>query len=356
MPKIEHDGSLSIPMEEWYNLGKAILVDIIPTRKQLLNYDTSWISKFYYKTSDGENLLRSSDKSLKAPYEISFDYRKHPITDWGTFHYIGDFQMTNELAVIREGLIKLFHDKGLLYKGDNICPRVKNILVENGKLLLEIEKATYFDQVATNLSLDYALKKEDAESINAKTLREWDINQSKTKYGFLPTFSKSKLANTIGVALGITVTNKKGEKVFLIRQRTSNVAVAAKMNALPFSFSLNLETKGLNAGKESSIFDLIKSDFRHEQSEELGLEPGIIDFEKVKPLLLCRELCRGGKPQFFFEIELDIPFEDIKKQIKENLINKREYSNTIVGLTIEKARKSLNKFSPEIRAFIIAKS
>lgn len=356
MPKIEQDGSISIPLDELYYLGKAFLADFIPVRKQFLNYDTSWLSNYYYKTSDGENLLRSNDNKLKAPYEIAFDYRKYPINDWGTFRYIGNFQMTNQLAVIRDGLIKLFQDKGLLCKGDNICPRIKNILTEKGDLILEIEKATYYDQVATNLSLDFPLNNNDAESIGAKTLREWDIKQSKTKQGYLPTFSKSKLANTIGVAVGITVTNKKGEKVFLIRQRTSNVAVAAKTNALPFSFSLNLETKGLTIGKESSIFDLIKSDFRHEQSEELGLEPGILDFEKVKPLLLCREFCRGGKPQFFFEIELDIPFEDLKKQIKENLIQKKEFTNTIEGMTIEKAKKNLSKFSPELKAFIIAKS
>ena len=354
MPNIEQAG-VSITLEELYYLTKAIFSDL-PKKQKLLNYDTAWLLEYYNRTSDGKNMLQSNDKSLIAPYEIAYDYRKNPIPDWGTFRYCGEFKTTSKLAVIKEKLVKLFNDRGLLHKGNNICPRVKNIISNNGNLVIEIEKATYFDQIATNLSLDYSLSKNDATSIGATTLRQWDINQSNTKKGTLPILSKSRLANTIGIAVGITATNKRGEKVILIRKRTSNVAVAAKMLTLPFSFSLNMDTKGLIIGNESTIFDLIKSDFRHEQSEELGLEPGQMDFEKVNPLLLCRELSRGGKPQFFFEIKLDIPFEDLKRQIKENAGSKKEFTPGIKGLTIEKAKKSLNKFSPELRAFVITKS
>lgn len=354
MPKIG-EGEISIPLEEFYYLGKAIFKDVFTAKEKPLNYDTPWLLKYYYNTSNGENILRSRDRSLTAPYEIAFDFRESPIYDWGTFRYVGEFELTNELAVVRERLIKIFEDKGLLHKGNAICPRISKIITGKNNLLIEIQKANYYDQVATNLSLDYSLSKIGDELTGVKTLREWDLKQSKTNPGLLPSLSKSKLANTIGVAVGITAINKKGEKIILTRQKTKNVAVSAKMTVLPFSFSLNMDKKGMTIGKESSIFDLIKADFRNEQLEELGLEPDVLDFEKVKPLLLCRELCRGGKPQFFFELELDIPFEDLKKQIKEVTPSKKEFKNKIEGITIEKARKSLNKFSPELRAFITAK-
>lgn len=355
MPKIGPEG-FSIPLEEWYQLGKAILADIIPIKKKLLNYDTSWLLSYYDKVSDGKNILKNSDGTIIAPYEISYDYRKNPLDNWGDYIYVGDFQLTNKLAVVKEYLIKLFSDKGLLYKGDNVCPRVKDITAKDNNLIIEIEKVHYFDQVATNLSLDYTLNEKIADTIGAKTLRKWDLEESKTKNGLLPSFINSKLANTIGVALAIIAKNKKGESVILIRQRTKNVAVNAKMNVLPFSFSLNMETKGLVIGKKNSIFDLIKSDFRHEQAEELGLEPSHLNFEKVTPLLLCRELCRGGKPEFFFEIEMDLTFEELQKLIKESVQKNKEFTDKLVGLTMSEVKKSLNLFSPEVRAYIATKT
>ena len=324
-------------------------------RSPFLNYNTAWLQQYYHKTCDQGSLLKSADSKLVAPYEILYDYRNTQNADWGSYSYSGEFSLTNELAPVKSAFIELFKKRNLLYKGDNICPRIHEFNISDGKLSIGIQKAHYYDQVATNLSLDYPLTGEDVTNLLAKNLREWDIIQSKTDPGNLPSFQKSKLANTIGVALGITAKNKKNEKIMLIRQRTKNVAVSQNMFVLPFSFSLNLDNKICQSPHSGSIFDLIRTDFRHEQAEELGLEPNIIDFEKVKPVLFCREFCRGGKPQFFFEIDQDIPFEELRMQIRESSATKKEYKGDILGITIKQGINLYKSLSPELNAFIASK-
>ncbi|MBP6230441.1 MAG: hypothetical protein KA397_02140 [Paludibacteraceae bacterium] len=323
--------------------------------KPFLHYDSSWLSSFYKTSSNKENMLRSNDKISVAPYEVLFDYRKHCLPDWGICRYVGEYQLPNELIPIKERTLAFFHNNGLLYKGDNTCPRLKNCIVENGKLILYIEKASYYDQVATNLSLDYPLNGQESALLGANTLREWDMVQSDTPKDNLPTLESSKLANTIGVALGVIVKNKQGEKIFLTRQRTSTVAVAANKHVLPFSFSLNFEPSDFTIGQEKSFFELIKPDFINEQAEELGIESDLFNFENVKPLALCRELCRGGKPQLFCEIELNICFEEITKRITENILPQKEFTNTLQRFTLLKAQNAFDTLSPEMKGFVALK-
>ena len=321
-----------------------------------LTYDTSWLTRFYHQTSKRATMLRNKELQLTAPYEIIVDYRNQGQLDWGSWEYSGEFCIAEELTSIKKQFISIFEQHGLLYKGDNVCPRIKSYSITQNKLLLNIEKASYFDQVATNLSLDYPLDKSNASSLQANTVRAWDIKQSNTQDGTLPSFHTSQLANTIGIALGITVKNKHGENVFLTRKRTSHVAVAANKEVLPFSFSLNFSPTNAMLGQTQTINDLIQADFIHEQAEELGIETSLLDFGNVKPLLLCRELCRGGKPQFFCEIELAISYEELQKRISENILPQKEFTSTIKAHTLNQAQQDFSTLSPEIQAYVVAKS
>lgn len=253
-------------------------------------------------------------------------------------------------------MVQLFTTKGLLSKGDNSCPRISRISTKNNGLSIEIQNACYYDQVATNLSLDYVHHDDISKSIIEGTIRNWDLKQSKTEDGAIPSFEKSNLANTIGVALGITAMNKNGQKMILIRKRTSSVAVYQNMLHLPFSFALNFDPKTLTPNTSGSIIDLIKPDFRHEQADELGLEPNDIDFHDLKPLMLCRDICRGGKPQFFLEIEMKAPFEDLINKISERQGSKNEFESRTLGMTLDEVKNPKNKFSPELLAYIVAKT
>ena len=325
-------------------------------KHHFLTYDTNWLTRFYHQTSQRATMLRNKELQLTAPYEIIVDYRNQGQLDWGSWEYSGEFCIAEELTSIKKQFISMLEQNDGLYKGNNVCPRVKTYSIMQNKLLLKLEKASYFDQVATNLALDYPLDETDATTLQARCLREWDLQQSNTPHGTLPSFESSQLANTIGVSLGITVKNKNNEKVFLTRTRTSHVAVAAHQEVLPFSFSLNFNPTPSMFGKQQSIKELIKADFIQEQAEELSIDASVLDFENVKPLLLCRELCRGGKPQFFCEIELDMCYEDLQNHISENLLPQKEFTSTIKSHTLNEAQQSFSTLSPEIQAFVVAKS
>jgi hypothetical protein len=345
-----------ISLEELFKLYEVFKANVFPAANKFIDYDISGIAEFYHDNKI--NWLKSSDGKFRAPYEIVHDYRLNPVSNWGEYLYKGEFQFPNILSRVKERMLEAFSAGGSLYKGDNPCPRVSNVVNTDTKLTFEIQRANYFDQVATNLSLDYKHDKDISDSLKTDTLRKWDILQSETDQGKLPEFKKSCLANTIGVALGIVAKNKSGQQVMLMRKRTSNVAVYKNMLHLPFSFALNFDITAPRLNHLDTIQELIKPDFRHEQAEELDLEPSDIDFDKVKPLLFCRDLCRGGKPQFFFELEISTPYEDLVRKIgeKERSKSKKEFASKTIAISIEEAKKSISNFSPELVAHIVAKA
>ena len=327
---------------------------LFPPKTRFLKSKPSYLFEFY--SDDKIKWLKSSDNEIKAPCEVIHDYRKNPISNWGTCVYKGDYAFPNKLSRVKELMVAKFSKAGKLSKGSGICPRVSNVSVQDNMLAIDIERASYYDQVATNLSLDFKHNEEIAESLGAKTIREWDIKQSKTKKGSIPSFTKSRLANTIGVAMAIVATNKRGQKVILIRKRTSDVAVFENTLTLPFSFVLNFEPHNMEPGQTDSILNLIKPDFRHEQAQELGLEPHEIDFANVKPILFCRELCRGGKPQFILEIEIKTLFVELASRIVEAPTLKPEYTSKLLGRSIENAKKLKQELSHDLLAYLVAKS
>lgn len=352
--KLNGDGSIETTLcsiEELFDIAKRLFSSTLAN--EFLHYDPNWLAVHYADSC--LQWLNSPDDALRAPYEIIHDYRSYPLMDWGKFVFKGKYNFPHELAEVKSIMERKFRKMGRLYKGDNSCPRVSNIKTEQHTLLLEIQKACYYDQVATNLSLDYKHEAKIAQHLGYSTIRDWDIAQSNTPKGQLPSLVKSRLANTIGVALGIVATDKHGRKMLLTRERTSSVAVYSKMLHLPFSFALNFDSNQLKENYCGTLQEPIKPDFRHEQAQELGLEPADIDFNQIKPLLFCRDLCRGGKPQFFLDVELKIPYEDLLKKIVEQSSPKNEFKAQPFGLTLQQAVKDTHHFSPELLAYVILK-
>ncbi len=324
-----------------------------PPTKEFLHYDTSFLQKFYHLSYQQKKIIESKDKTKTAPYEIVFDYRNQLIEGWGNCGFIGDFSLSPDLEWIKEKLVEYYNTKGLLYKGNNPCPRIANIIFSKENILLQIENASYFDQVATNLSLDYPLHEIGNNTLNSNTLREWDILQSNTTLGLLPPLGKSKLANTLGVCVGITTYNDKGESIILTRKRTNDVTVSANLEVLPFSFSLNYKHDSIKHHQAIQLTELIKKDFENELFEELGLAANYISFEKIEPLALCRELCRGGKPQLFCKTEINLPFEKINEIIQEKNYNKKEFYPSISYISTKVDTQIYSTLSAELQAFCL---
>lgn len=255
--------------------------------------------------------------SVPLPYAMLFDYRTldEGVSSWGRAQLIADFQFPAELAEHRQAMIERMRKEGRIKRSSRI-PRAAAFEVRNGRPYLALEIAEYYDQVGTNLTLDFPLKTPmTAGSHVVRTVREWDCAQSGCGERSLPLFSKSLLANTVGVAVGIVARDNRGVKHFVYRFRNPRAPVYPNTWHLPLSFGLEIDTS-VSRNTELDLQTLISIDL----SEELAHETEILrrDFHPPKPLALCRDLCRGGKPQFFLEMESRLALEELLAAIGSN--------------------------------------
>lgn len=341
---------LKIEMDEQeFRMLYKLFTQLFSKKKdKYINYDVDFHAS-YYKNEKNWLLLPNG---LKTPYLLLHDFRRFPDSKWGSYSYKGMFDFPNELDRIKTLMVKKFTEEKKLKKGDNDCPRVSRVKIADGRLNLEIQHARYYHQVATNLSIDYRYDSSfERELMGCSTMRDWDLLQSQAADGLVPGFEVSKLANTIGIAVGLTAKNKYNQKMVIARRRTSTVAVYGDQLSVPFSFALNVDFNRLKNAPKASILDLIYADLRHEQADELGLEPSQIDLSNLKPLFFCRDMARGGKPQFFFEVDSKLPFEAITQKINERQGNK-EFKRGIQSMPMDKAEELNYKISPELLAFI----
>lgn len=315
-----------------------------------LDYRTTTAEKSYSNSNIRWLELITHRGVLRTPYELIFDYRtQQGKTSWGKLILRGRYSFPPELAEHREEVKNRMEREGRLSKGNNPAPRVCGFrIAEDGVPYYLMERAFYYDQVGTNLSLDYSLSAPiEVSGIRCTTVRQWDIVQAggvKT----LPTFEMSRLANTVGVAVGVICETESGKQVLLRRKRADNVAVYAGMWHLPFSFALTMENSDETI--ESDVKDFLKFDIGHELAEELlGLESA--DFGPVTPLAFCRDLARGGKPQFFFVMQCRLPFEEIQKRAKNT---SGEFKGKIEKLQVRNyAADAQAGYSPEFAAFAV---
>lgn len=345
---VSPDGTIVIitPEDVEYAVQK-----IFKTKYDVLDYRTSTTEKYYGKTNLNWVQFKSRRGLLRAPYELIVDYRQWTEgLSWGEVNIVGEYSFPIELSEHRDNMIELLRKKGQLKGGNNQCPRIRDVIIQDSGIpKYLIERAYYYDQVGTNLTLDYPLDSPVLVSgYENHTVRDWDIFQSGLKMGYLPDMKLSKLANTIGIAVGITAETNSGQVVFIIRKRSKKVAVYPNMLHLPFSFALSPPENDFTQG---DLMNIIKFDLGHEQASELGLEP--TDLSELKPLAFCRDLVRGGKPQFFFEQHSRISYEELCENIRETTPEK-EYKSGVKLL--DKKGQITGNFSPELVCFLLLKS
>ncbi len=269
--------------------------------------------------SEEVDLLRKGD--IFAPYTIIHDYRKSIPDGWGTYSFEQPFELNPVLQAGYQDAVD--SNRASLGKGNLATVRVKDVSRKNDVMDLTIQPAQYFQQVASNFILDKKMPHGffPTNSAEIDTIRKWDMAQAGVQDRF-PSYSKSILANTIGVAVAVYTLNDNHQKVYLTRKRTNKTVMTFKdTEHLIFSFALKIH-EGANLSSKGTIKDLIRPSFEKEQMSELGFLDK--SFERVRPLAFCREMQRGGKPQFFLEMELKESYDELKKKIAE----KDEKGNT----------------------------
>lgn len=206
--------------------------------------------------------------------------------------------------------------------------------VEGDKYECVLQSAGYFDQVRTNLSLDYPIDL-------GRSMRTEDLTNNKQ----LKPLHESILANTIGVsAIWVTPRKHRGKKLqyqVFLRPRSRQTGVFYDMLG---TVSGVVEPPANDEFAYDTLEEYAKKEITREFYEETGYNEYMVSKSlpenkiKVVPLAFTRELIRGGKPQFFFLIitpeisdtELSIYFkksfngaEEFRNNIDSRIINYR---------------------------------
>jgi len=167
-----------------------------------------------------------------------------------------------------------------------------------------IQPATYFDQVGTNLTLDWASG--CLGDTPSATLRN---NIEKTVDGALPRLKNSVLANTLGVAAVIV---SRGEDVLIPIRGNEQAVMVDKQGKFHCSAS------GVFAWDKAdpSAINIDFEFFIDGMAREIQSETGLLKEEcTITPLAFSRELIRGGKPQLFFVAETNVSMEELKTRM-----------------------------------------
>jgi hypothetical protein len=312
-----------------------------------LNYSTAHSAAAYPETAGHLLALRSGSRRFEAPYICLVDYRDAAFTTLGHYRNVGRYALPGELALLREAEAKRRESIGKLKKRDQPAVRVADVRVNADKTVtFDLQEATYYDQVGSNLSVDAVLPATlGVDNSKVPTAREWDKVQCGSQ-GALPSYSVSRLANTIGVAIGIRANDQSGRPAIVVRKRGPDVDVYPNMWHVPFSFALSYTPPMPPSG---TVEALINFDYAHELLQETGLEPA--EVRRIRPLMLARDLVRAGKPQFFLEMETTLSFEDLNRRMKKHDSNEYRGSSRLVLLG-EVPSFIQEEGSPELLAFM----
>lgn len=207
-----------------------------------------------------------------------------------------------------EAMVQFFKDSRRLRRlppdnrwENNISARLVDFDPQTGQMTLQ--QATYFDQIATNLSVDTNSEKLPGRAL---TIRR-DVEPPRD--GRLLPLGDSALANTLGVA-GILFA-RDGQP--LLRERSHGLG---SINAARIHCSVSGVYELPPDSRRGGVYgyDLLRYGIEHEIRQELNLEP---QEYRLYPVALSRELPRHGKPQLFFAIFCDIPVTQIIQRLKQ---------------------------------------
>lgn len=340
------DGSVSVSFDpDWFEfLAKRFGRKLTDPS---LNYATAHSSAAYPDIAGHLLAIQCGNRRFEAPYVCLVDYRDAAFASLGHYGHVGRYTLPGELALLREAEVKRREATGKLRKRDQPAIRVANVHVNADKTIaFELQDATYYDQVGSNLSVDALLPATlGVDTSKAPTAREWDKVQSGAQ-GTLPSYSASRLANTIGVAIGIRADDQSGRPAIVVRKRGPDVDVYPNMWHVPFSFALSYTPPMPPSG---TVEALINFDYANELLQETGLEPG--EVRRIRPLMLARDLVRAGKPQFFLEMETTLPFEQLNRRMRKHDSNEYRGNSRLVLLG-EVPSFIQEEGSPELLAFM----
>lgn len=176
-----------------------------------------------------------------------------------------------------------------------------------GKGVIKIQPAKYFQQVGSNLTVDWAsgaLGRGKPKTIaTIRNLIEPPVE------GRLPSLEASCLANTLGVAVVLAT----GDDRLLVPIRGDNQAIMSGYGGRFHCSASGVFHWNTPPSESDRVgFDSLTRGIQREINRELGLESS--EFQ-VFALAFGRELPRAGKPQLFFGATTSLELGEIKERM-----------------------------------------
>lgn len=293
-------------------------------------------------------------KPLQLPYSEVINFTAHPDTKITVRAEIKPYQMTKCLEERTDEIVRRFTaEKGKTFNGPIL--RVKSLLKNKrgAGWRATLERARYFDQVRTNLSLDAELLPP-----GKRTLRLQDLGPDNS----LRPFDESHMVNSIGVSAVCFFLGKNRRKQFFMKLRCRSDGVFEDMLATTSGVveppltddeakHRDEHSKPVENHQISRLTELVSyatEEMLREFQRETGLERSHV--KSIAPLAFVRELTRGGKPQFFFLIEIQpIRERDFKRRFQSSAEGLEEFRDNWQSDLIAHSKP----FSPEFAANLV---
>lgn len=231
--------------------------------------------------ASGQNVSDLSISILPEAYSVPMSFSKHAEVAVDVFKRMGKIYIMQQSGEYE----------------NNISARI--ISWSNDPIRIEVQKADYFSQVGSNITMDWA---NDCLG-KYNTIRN---SIERPRNGKLPSLKKSLLANTLGVATFIYTADEQ----ILIPIRGNNQAIMSEGRG-KFHCSASGVFKWESIDKDET-FDGLANGMHDEISRELNIP---VDSYQLIPLAFAREFARGGKPQLFFCAKSTLTLKDIRKQM-----------------------------------------
>ena len=257
----------------------------------------------------------SEEKVLSVPYCEVINFIDNPTTKIVVKKPISDFSLpeavTNET---KDAFNEFLSERPNTTDGPVL--RLASIKKVTGSSDYEakLERASYYDLVRTNLTLDHQLDNDSFASMRINDL---------TSDNSAPKFEDSQLVNSIGVS-SVLAFQSKGIWYYHMQSRQANLGVFTNMLS-SVSGSMMPPVEGID-----DLVDYATKELKRELIEETGLDvENLEEYSRfdIVPLALTRELTRGGKPQFFFLTVLGELSEKEFGKIFKEASSKNEFKN-----------------------------
>ncbi|MBR4119584.1 MAG: hypothetical protein IKK64_05830 [Bacteroidales bacterium] len=313
---------------------------------EFIDYSLAIRNNYYEKDVMTLSINREGEiQQVQLPYKEIINYIQAGATPQieVVTKDLEQFQLSQKLVEATEGVLADFiSTKKNPY--DSPTLRIKSLVKQEKGFKCELQKASYYDQVRTNLTLDVPIVAEGSE--DSMRVRDLSHNQC------LKPFEESIMANTIGVS-GIWYTQRSSigrhDRIhFFLKPRKKGVGVFSSMLGT---------TSGVVVPPSKPIASLeeyLIQEMRREFYEETGFKRYMADHNiseeevQIIPLAFTRELLRGGKPQFFFIIKTP-PISNRKwhKYFSKSFNGKEEFYDTPLSNT------PIYKLSPETQTNLL---